>query len=119
MILYRLYYTTEKSAAYNDNNSFFSHYYENEDLDIYIPLSKEVLLTNLMIVPATNEGSNIIIKSLEIREINNTNKFSSNLLTHYLTRSPHLEISSCVKNCYISINFELEFNNIWMHCYDH
>ncbi len=58
-----------------ENNSFYSHYYENEDVDLYIHLSKDVLLTNLMLVPASNEGSRIIIKSLEIREINNNNKF--------------------------------------------
>ena len=48
----RLYYTTEKSSTHNENNSFYSHYYENEDVDIYIHLSKDVLLTNLMLVPA-------------------------------------------------------------------
>ena len=75
--LIRLYYTTENSSTYNFNNSFHSYYYENEDMDIYIYLSKEVLLTNLMIEPATIEGSNIIIKSLEIREIHNSKNYSS------------------------------------------
>ena len=73
----RLYYKTEDLSSYNDNNSFYSHYYENEDIDIYVHLSKEVLLSSLMIVPATIEGSNIIIKSIEIREIDNSKKFSS------------------------------------------
>jgi len=76
----RLYYTTKKSSTHNENNSFYAHYYENEDVDFYIHLSKDVLLTNLMLVPAMNEGSRIILKSLEIREINNTHKFSSKFL---------------------------------------
>ena len=75
--LIRLNYTTENSFTYNFNNSFHSYYYENEDIDIYVYLSKEVLLTNLMIEPATIEGSNITIKSLEIREIHNSKNYSS------------------------------------------
>ena len=73
----RLYYTTENSPTYSSDNSFHSHYFENEDIDIYIHLSKEVFLTNLMIVPASIEGSKIIIKSLEIREIDNSKNYSS------------------------------------------
>lgn len=77
--IFRLYYTTEKSPTHIENNSFYAHYYENEDVDIYIHLSKDVLLTNIMLVPASNEGSRIILKSFEIREIENNYKFPSNL----------------------------------------
>ncbi len=76
----RLYYTTKKSSTHHENNSFFAHYYENEDVDLYIRLSEDVLLTKLMLVPASKEGSRIILKSLEIREIYNTHKYSSKFL---------------------------------------
>lgn len=68
----RLYYTTKNSSEYIENNSFYFHYYKNENMNIYIPLSKDVLLTNLMISPSSIEGTNIIIESLEIREIRNS-----------------------------------------------
>ena len=82
--LIRLNYTTKNSSTHNFGNSFHSYYYENEDIDIYIPLSKEVLLTNLMIVPALTEASNITIKSLEIREIHNSKDYSK-LLSHNIS----------------------------------
>ena len=75
----RLYYTTKNSSEYSEDNSFYSHYYKNENLNIYIPLSKDVLLTNLMIVPSSIEGTNILIESLEIREIKNSKTFGSRL----------------------------------------
>jgi hypothetical protein len=84
--LIQLNYTTKNMSAHNLENSFYSHYYENEDFDIYIPLSKEVILTNLMIVPALTEGSNITIKSLEIREIY-TSKNYSQLLSYNLSNT--------------------------------
>lgn len=65
----RLYYTTKQVADYVEENSFYSYYYENEDLDIYVTLSNEILLSNLMIIPSTLGKSRISIKSLEIREI--------------------------------------------------
>jgi hypothetical protein len=73
----QMYYTTKEKSEYNENNKFFLHYYKNEDLNIYIRLSKDILLTNLMIIPSSVGESSISIKSLEIREISNSNKFSS------------------------------------------
>jgi len=66
--VFKIYYTTKKSTNTN-NNSIYSHYYKNEDVDIYFPLKEEIILNNLIIVPATSAGSEIMIKSLEIREI--------------------------------------------------
>ena len=79
----RLYYTTKNSSEYNENNRFYSHYHENEDLDIYIHLSKDVLLTNLMLVPSSIEGNNISMKSLEIREIRNSNSSISKIKSSF------------------------------------
>ena len=98
--LIRLNYTTKNSSTHNFANSFHSHYYENEDFDIYIPLSKEVLLTNLMIVPALTEGSNIIIKSLEIREIHNSKNYSnlfSNNISNTISKLINTE-KQCSRN---------------------
>lgn len=69
----RLYYTTKQQTDYTEENSFYSYYYENEDLDIYVSLSNEILLSNLMIIPSTLGKSEINVKSLEIREIDSSN----------------------------------------------
>lgn len=69
-------YETIESSSYLDN-SFYSHYEVNEDLDMYIELPMKVLLKNIKIIPASTKGSKIKLKSLEIREING---FDQNLL---------------------------------------
>lgn len=72
-----VYYTTKQSANHTGYNKFYSYYYENDDLDIYIYLTKEFLLTNLMLVPSSIGETEINIKSLEIREISNSKKYYS------------------------------------------
>ncbi|PKL66223.1 MAG: hypothetical protein CVV28_11825 [Methanobacteriales archaeon HGW-Methanobacteriales-1] len=83
--IFQLYYTTNQSSTYNDKNCIYFHYHENEDFEIFIYLSKEILLKNIMIVPSSIKGSELCIKSLEIREINNSKKLYSKLYNKICT----------------------------------
>lgn len=72
----QFFYLTKDSNIYNILQRFPIHYEENDDLEIYIPISPEILLNGLILVPFEKVNSTINIKSIEIREIKKPKEFN-------------------------------------------
>ena len=67
-----LYYFTKTSKNYTRRKSFPTYYHKNENLEVYYPITGELSLNSLMLIPFLKKGSEINIKSLEIHEIKNS-----------------------------------------------
>lgn len=70
--VWRLYYKTRKTSNYTNFNKAYSYYYEQDDVDIYVFLSRDISLSDLRLDPSAKGESEINIKELEIREISDS-----------------------------------------------
>jgi hypothetical protein len=66
----RLLYLTTDSKIYSETKSFPVLFEKDEELTIYFPLSHEILLNSLILIPSNKPNTKMIIKEMEIREIN-------------------------------------------------
>lgn len=70
---FRIFFKTKEKNRYCDENSFKLFYYEGDDFNHYLIFPKNAILDGLKIIPAypfDNKDDYVIIKSVEIKEIN-------------------------------------------------
>lgn len=73
---FKLFFKTLDNNQYNDKNSFTVYYFENDSFDHYILLPDSSLIDDIMIkISAFGNTDNLIIHSIEIKELVNFNIF--------------------------------------------
>lgn len=117
-----LYYTNEHPSTYNIKNRFYTYYYENENIEMYIHLPKNALLTDLKILPSSNKDINVLIKDLEFREVRNTAEFPENNSPILTKSDPDNGAIDVARNKEIKIFFNEPIkigSNHWIDLKDH
>lgn len=74
--IFKILFKTKDNNKYCDENTFNVYYYDNDDFEHYLIFPKDAILDDLKIKPGNpfnNKQDYIIIKSLEIKEMNEGN----------------------------------------------
>jgi hypothetical protein len=117
-----LYYTNEHPSTYNIKNRFYTNYYENENVEMYIHLPKDAFLTDLKILPSSNKDTNILIKDLEFREVKNSALFPENNSPILIKSDPDNGAIDVARNKEIKVFFNEQIkigHNYWIDLKDH
>ena len=70
---FKILFKTKDKNYYSDENTFKVYYYDGDDFSQYLIFPHDAILDDLKIKPGKptgNENDYVIIKSLEIKEIN-------------------------------------------------